>query len=227
MSVVQRAFAWAGGVLFVGSLGWCVWWFLFALGRRQSPSSWPPFVVDASLVTIFALHHSVFAREPVKRAMTAAIPEGLLRSVYVWIASVLLILVCVLWQPLGGELYDIVGWRALALAAVQVAGIVVIVQSVRTIDPLELAGIRPPAGAEGLQTRGVYGLVRHPIYFGWALAVFGAAHMTRDRFFFAVLTTMYLAIAVRWEERSLVRSFGEPYRRYQQRVRWRMIPFIY
>ncbi|HEV8346164.1 MAG TPA: methyltransferase [Vicinamibacterales bacterium] len=227
MSVVQRAFAWAGGVLFVASLGWCTWWFLFALGRRQPPSSWPPFVVDAILVTIFALHHSVFAREPVKRAMTAAIPEGLLRPVYVWIASVLLILVCVLWQPLGGELYDIVGWRALALAAVQVAGIVVIVQSVRTIDPLELAGIRPPAGAEGLQTRGVYGLVRHPIYFGWALAVFGAAHMTRDRFFFAVLTTMYLAIAVRWEERSLVRSFGEPYRRYQQRVRWRMIPFIY
>jgi protein-S-isoprenylcysteine O-methyltransferase Ste14 len=227
MSVLQRAFAWAGGAMFVASLAWCTWWFLFVLDRRQPPSSWPPLVVDAILVTIFALHHSVFAREPVKRAMTAAIPEGLLRSVYVWIASVLLILVCVLWQPLGGELYDITGWPALALAAVQVAGILVIVESVRTIDPLELAGIRPAAGADGLQTRGVYRLVRHPIYFGWVLAVFGAAHMTRDRLVFAVLTTMYLAIAIRWEERSLIRSFGEPYRRYRQQVRWRMIPFIY
>jgi len=227
MKRFARAFAWAGGAAFVASLAWCVWWFLFVLGRRQPPSSWPPFVVDTILVTIFALHHSVFAREPVKRAMTAAIPEDLLRSVYVWIASVLLILVCVLWQPLGGELYDIVGWRAVALAAVQVGGILVIVQSVRTIDPLELAGIRPAAGADGLRTRGVYRLVRHPIYFGWVLAVFGAAHMTRDRFVFAVLTTSYLAIAIRWEEQSLVRIFGEAYRRYQQQVRWRMIPFIY
>ena len=224
---MARAFVWLGGAFFVTSLAWCTWWYLFRLGRSQPPAGWTPFIVDTILVTVFALHHSVFAREPVKRAMTAAIPEKLLRPVYVWIASVLLILVCVLWQPIGGELYDVTGARALVHAAVQAAGILVIVQSVRAIDPLELAGIRPPSGAGGLQTRGVYRLVRHPIYFGWVLAVFGAAHMTRDRFVFAVLTTAYLAIASRWEERSLVRSFGEAYRRYQQQVRWRMIPFIY
>ena len=224
---MARVFVWLGGALFVTSLAWCTWWFVFRLGRSQPQTGLTPIIVDAILVTVFALHHSVFAREPVKRAMTAAIPERLLRSVYVWIASVLLTLVCVLWQPLGGALYDVTGARALAHAAVQVAGILVILESVRTIDPLELAGIRPPSGADGLQTRGVYRLVRHPIYFGWVLAVFGAAHMTRDRFVFAVLTTVYLAIASRWEERSLVRSFGEAYRRYQQQVRWRMIPFIY
>ena len=224
---LERAFAWAGGALFVTSLALCTWWYLFVLGRAQPPSSWGPLVFDAILFTIFALHHSVFAREPVKRAIAAAIPESLVRSVYVWIASALLIVVCVLWQPLGGELYDVTGWRAAVHATVQAAAILVIVQSVRAIDPLELAGIRQASGADGLRTGGVYRLVRHPIYFGWVLAVFGTPHMTRDRFAFAVLTTAYLAMASRWEERSLRQSFGEAYARYQRQVRWRIIPFVY
>jgi len=147
--------------------------------------------------------------------------------VYVWIASLLLILVCLLWQPVGGDLYDATGWRAVAHASVQLAGIALIAQSVRAIDPLELAGIRPSSGSDGLQMGGPYRLVRHPLYSGWMLAAFGAAHMTGDRLAFAVLTSLYLMIAIPWEERSLVRSFGESYRRYQQQVRWRMIPFIY
>jgi protein-S-isoprenylcysteine O-methyltransferase Ste14 len=224
---MTRLFVWLGGVMFVTSLAVCVWWYLFVLGQPSLRMGWLPIVVDAILVTVFALHHSVFAREPVKRAMASAIPERLLRSVYVWIASLLLILVCLLWQPVGGDLYDATGWRAVAHASVQLAGIALIAQSVRAIDPLELAGIRPSSGIDGLQIGGPYRLVRHPLYLGWMLAAFGAAHMTGDRLLFAVLTTLYLAIAIPWEERSLVRSFGESYRRYQQRVRWRMIPFIY
>ena len=224
---MTRLFVWLGGVMFVTSLAVCVWWYLFVLGQPSLRMGWLPIVVDAILVTVFALHHSVFAREPIKRAMASAIPERLLRSVYVWIASLLLILVCLLWQPVGGDLYDATGWRAVAHASVQLAGIAVIAQSVRAIDPLELAGIRPSSGRDGLQIGGPYRLVRHPLYLGWMLAAFGAAHMTGDRLLFAVLTTLYLAIAIPWEERSLVRSFGESYRRYQQRVRWRMIPFIY
>ena len=224
---MTRLFVWLGGVMFVTSLAVCVWWYLFVLGQPRLRMGWLPIVVDAILVTVFALHHSVFAREPIKRAMASAIPERLLRSVYVWIASLLLILVCLLWQPVGGDLYNATGWRAVAHASVQLAGIAVIAQSVRAIDPLELAGIRPSSGIGGLQIGGPYRLVRHPLYLGWMLAAFGAAHMTGDRLLFAVLTTLYLAIAIPWEERSLVRSFGESYRRYQQRVRWRMIPFIY
>jgi protein-S-isoprenylcysteine O-methyltransferase Ste14 len=59
------------------------------------------------------------------------------------------------------------------------------------------------------------------------LAVFGTAHMTGDRLAFAAITTLYLVIAIPWEERSLVRSFGEDYLRYTRQVRWRIVPFIY
>ena len=74
---------------------------------------------------------------------------------------------------------------------------------------------------------GPYRWVRHPLYLGWLLMVFGAAHMTGDRLAFAAITTAYLVVAIPWEERSLRQSFGEAYARYMRDVRWRMIPFIY
>src|SRR5262245_33505592 len=227
--MMNRLLVWMGGALFVTALGVCLWWYLFVLGVRRPWLGWPAIATDAILVTVFALHHSIFARDRVKRQVLRVIPDALLRSVYVWIASLLLIGVCAAWQFVGGDLYDSSRWLAAAHAAVQLAGIALIVQSVRAIDPLELAGIRraKQGTATGLQVTGPYRLVRHPLYFGWVLAAFGAAHMTGDRLTFAALTTLYLMVAVPWEERSLVQTFGESYRRYQQRVRWRMIPFIY
>src|SRR5262245_12667716 len=227
---MTRLLVWIGGVLFVTALAVCLWWYLFEAGQPRPWLGWAPVAADAFLVTLFALHHSLFARERVKQMMLRVVPEALLRSVYVWIASLLLIAVCFAWRFVGGNLYDVSGAPGALFVVVQLAGIAVIAQSVRAIDPLELAGIKPssrmPDGG-GLQVTGVYGLVRHPLYLGWVLAVFGAAHMTGDRLTFAALTTLYLAVAVPWEERSLVRSFGDSYRHYQKLVRWRMIPFIY
>jgi protein-S-isoprenylcysteine O-methyltransferase Ste14 len=145
----------------------------------------------------------------------------------VWIASVLLILVSLLWRPIGGELYAASGPLALALGAVQLIGLLITARGVARIDPLELAGIRPDSETPGLQVTGPYHWVRHPLYLGWLLMVFGAAHMTGDRLAFAAITTLYLVVAIPWEERSLRRSFGEDYTRYMRQVRWRMIPFIY
>ena len=109
----------------------------------------------------------------------------------------------------------------------QLAGLWITARAAARIDPLELAGIHPAPRSGGLQTGGPYRWVRHPLYFGWALMVFGAAHMTGDRLAFASLTTIYLVVAIPWEERSLRRSFGDEYARYMRAVRWRMIPFIY
>jgi methanethiol S-methyltransferase len=235
--MASRVFVWLGGGLFVTSLAVCVYFYLVVWGRPSiglhdvSAITWSfpsvAFVTDALLLTLFAVHHSVFAREQVKLVLARVIPEHLLRSFYVWVASVLLILVCLFWVPVGGDLYHATGWRALPFVAVQLTGVWVIALAVRGIDPLELAGIRREAARGPLQVRGPYTLVRHPLYFGWVLAVFGAAHMTGDRLAFAAITTLYLVIAIPWEERSLVRSFGEDYARYARAVRWRIVPFIY
>ena len=219
-------FQWLGAVLFVGALAFCGTTFLIVWSHAPAFNG-RAIAVDVILFTAFAAHHSVFARDPVKHWLARFIPEPLLRSAYVWIASLLLIAVCVVWQPVGGEVYDVKGWRAVLHAAIQIAGVLVIAGAVRTIDALELAGVRPHGIRQSLQVVGPYKWVRHPLYLGWLLATFGAAHMTGDRLIFAGISVFYLAIAVPFEERSLIDSFGGEYTSYQRQVRWRMVPYVY
>jgi len=234
MTRFERLFVWVGGGLFVGSLALWGWWFVVSLSVSRPWAGWGPLAFDTALFTLFASHHSLFARDAVKQWMSA-IPRRLLRSVYVWIASLLLIAVCLLWQPIGGDVYRTPRAGAVALALVQLFGVWVIAASVSLIDPLELAGIRTPddtidasaARPSALQIVGPYGWVRHPIYLGWMLVVFGVAHMTGDRLTFAVISSLYLIVAVPWEEKSLRQSFGTEYDRYKERVRWRIVPYVY
>src|SRR5437763_1086033 len=58
-------------------------------------------------------------------------------------------------------------------------------------------------------------------------AVFAAPHLTADRLTFATVTTMYLCVAIPWEEQSLLRTFGDVYVGYQHTVRWRIVPYVY
>ena len=182
---------------------------------------------DAALFTLFAVHHSLFARDAVKRLTARAVPDALVRSVYVWLASLLLIAVCAAWLPVGGAIYRHSGALAVVHGVLQAAGAVIIVQTVRLIDPLELAGIRRHSDAESLQIVGPYRWVRHPIYAGWLLLTFGAAYMTGDRLSFATISTLYLLIAMPFEERSLRKSFGEKYDEYRRVVRYRLVPYVY
>ena len=228
MTGLEGIFAWSGGVMFALSLAVCAYAYLIVWATPAAHGLSPAAIaVDALLITVFAVHHSVFAREQVKAALARVLPERLLRSFYVWIASVLLILVCVLWVPVGADLYRTTGPLAFVHAGVQLYGIWLIAQAVRGIDPLELAGIRRESVRGPLQIRGPYAFVRHPLYFGWVLAVLGPAHMTGDRLVFGVVTTLYLLVAIPWEEQSLLRSFGDEYARYRRAVRWRIVPFIY
>ena len=134
---------WLGGAAFVASLSFCGWTYLVVWSSPASVEmSWRAIALDAILVTLFASHHSLFARDRVKAWVARAVPEALVRSLYVWVASGLLVAMLWLWQPVGGELYRLHGWLRLAAAALQLTGLWLIVQAVRAIDALELAGIR-------------------------------------------------------------------------------------
>ncbi len=51
--------------------------------------------------------------------------------------------------------------------------------------------------------------------------------MTATRAAFAVISTAYLMIAIPWEERGLVETFGPKYEEYRRSVKTRMIPWVY
>jgi protein-S-isoprenylcysteine O-methyltransferase Ste14 len=222
----ERVFQWTGGALFVGALAFLGYSFVI-VWSRAAPFDGRALPIDAFLFTSFAAHHSVFAREGVKTLLARVVPDRLLRSVYVWVASLLLIVVCAAWQPIGGEVYHLQGWLAVALAVVQIAGVLIVASAVRTIDALDLAGIRPHSGSEALQIAGPYRWVRHPLYLGWLLATFGPAHMTGDRLFFAGISAFYLILAIPLEERSLGANLGPGYADYRKQVRWRIVPYVY
>jgi protein-S-isoprenylcysteine O-methyltransferase Ste14 len=224
--------AWGGGVLFVVSLTCFLYAYLVRFGASPAPGArLRPAAGDVALFSVFALHHSVFARTPLKAWVRRVAPPVLERSIYTWIASLLFLAVCWWWQPIGGVFYRLEApWRWLAMA-VQAAGLLLTISGARALDVLDLAGVRPVlharTGHVPLETSGVYGVVRHPLYFGWTLFVFGAADMTATRALFAIVSTLYIAAAIPWEERSLVATFGPRYEEYRRQVRWRMIPGVY
>jgi methanethiol S-methyltransferase len=230
------AVAWLGAAVFAASLVWFVYCYLTTYGVTSTDARVSSAIaINVILFSIFALHHSVFARSGVKRAVQAVVPPALERSLYTWIASLLFIGVCTWWQPVNGVLYELHGvWRFLAFAA-QAVGVVLSGRAAGALDTLDLAGVRPVMRAVTvnrtehvpLKTDGLFGFVRHPLYFGWALFVFATPAMTGTRLVFAVVSTGYLALAIPWEERSLIDTFGAEYESYRKHVHWRMIPWVY
>jgi len=190
-------------------------------------------VVDVVLFTVFALHHSVFARSGAKAWVRAHVPPALERSVYVWIASLLFLATCAWWQPVGGTLWRATGPIAGLLLAVQAAAGAFTLVAARSMGVLELAGVRqvwgPPAPAltPTLDDRGPYAIVRHPIYLAWLFLVWAAPVMNGTRLVFAATSSLYLVAAVPFEEADLRRQFGAAYADYSRRVRWRLLPGLY
>jgi methanethiol S-methyltransferase len=223
--------AWSGAVVFVGTLGFTLWSYLYRFGAADSGTPWlRPLGSDIALFTLFGLHHSLLARSGIKRHVVARVGPALERPLYVWVASLLLIACCAWWQPLPGRVWTWPSSLTVVPLLLQALGGLVTALAARRLDALELAGIRPPspeAPLRPLETRGLYGLVRHPIYFGWILLVFGAPDMTWTRGVFALVSVLYLLAAVPLEERGLLSVYGDAYRSYMRRVRWRLVPGLY
>ena len=227
-SLVARAYVSGGAMIFVVALATGTWRFI-TLGT--APVEGPlieGLLINTLLFGVFALHHSVLAREPVKARVTRLVSPALERPTYVWVASLLFIGVCMAWRPIAGTLYRMPPPWAWAVGALQFAGGLLTLDAARRIDVRILAGLRPePAQSVDPVARGTYRFVRHPIYLGWVLLVWAASDMTTGRLVFAAISTAYLVVAVPFEERSLRRRFGPSYDAYRHTVRWRIVPGLY
>jgi methanethiol S-methyltransferase len=189
-------------------------------------------VIDLALLTVFAVQHSLMARPIFKRWLTRFIPEPAERSTYVLASSLALMFLFAFWQPLGGTIWSVEGPAAIVLYALCAFGWGLVLVSTFLINHFDLFGLRQVwlylKGVEyqpiGFRTPGPYRLVRHPLYVGWLFAFWATPTMTAAHLLFAVMTTAYILIAIRLEERDLVDSLGDAYREYRERVPM-LIPF--
>src|SRR5262245_59738634 len=122
-SRVVRLFVALGSGLFVAALARTIWHYFGELGAIRPFGGASAVLFDVLMFSAFAAHHSLFAREPIKRAVRAVVGESAVRPLHVWIASVLLIVVCGSWRPVGLELYAVGAPLAMLIASVQVGGL--------------------------------------------------------------------------------------------------------
>ena len=224
-----RAFAWAGGALFVAALVYFLFSYSITFGEIVEGRAAPGAIAfNLGLFSAFAVHHSIFARERIRALVRRQVSAQLERSVYVWVASLMLIGVCYAWRPVPGSLWQMSAPWSWLLIAIQVCGAWLTIRSAAVIDPLDLAGVRQASNAQEIEfkTDGPYGWVRHPIYAGWIILVFSVGTMTMTRLVFAVVSTAYLLIAIPFEERTL-QSHARSYADYKRLVPWKLIPRLY
>jgi methanethiol S-methyltransferase len=187
----------------------------------------PSLIVDGVLLSLFAVQHSVMARQWFKRGWTRIVPQVVERSTYVLLASFVLLLLYWQWRPVTTAVWNIesAAGRLIMWALFWIGWITVLV-STFLVDHFGLFGLKQVyQHAKGIaaqpipfKTPGLYKAVRHPLYLGFIVAFWSTPRMSVGHLFFAIMTTVYIVVAIQFEERDLIRSYGDSYRTYRQKV---------
>jgi protein-S-isoprenylcysteine O-methyltransferase Ste14 len=190
-------------------------------------------VANLSLVSLFAVQHTIMARTGFKRWLTRYIPLAAERSTFVLASSLVLAAMCYYWRPLPAIVWQVDSVPLAGLLwAICGTGWLLLFASSYMIDHYDLFGLRqvwlhfrqreythPP-----FVTRWLYKYIRHPLMLGVLLGVWAIPTMTQGHLLLAVGLTVYILIGIGYEERDLVRHLGMPYRKYQQKVP-RLVPW--
>jgi len=184
--------------------------------------------IDIVLLGLFAVQHSGMARPAFKRRWTRLVPAPIERSTFVLASSLVLIVLFWQWRPLTLPLWHIDGDLARSMVyALSALGWLLVLTGTFVINHFDLFGLhqvwlfatRRNAPDAPFVTRAFYRIVRHPLMLGFLIAFWAAPTMSLGHFLFALMTTGYILIAVKYlEERDLIAHYGETYREYQRRV---------
>ncbi|MGH8303249.1 MAG: methanethiol S-methyltransferase [Steroidobacteraceae bacterium] len=184
-------------------------------------------LIDVVLLSLFAVQHSVMARQGFKRVWTRIVSPHVERSTFVAAASAVLALLLWQWRPIPAEVWDVRGTALGAVLSVTFwTGWALLLLATFLIDHFELFGLRQvwayvrgaQVHAPDFKTPALYRLVRHPIYLGFVIAFWSAPSMSVGHLLFSAATTGYILLGICFEERDLIRAYGQRYREYRARV---------
>lgn len=184
-------------------------------------------LIDAGLLAVFALQHSIMARQWFKRGWTKIVPQPIERSTFVLFTVGALQLMIHYWQPLPGVVWEVQSQagRTILDAGMWLGWVIVLIATF-LIDHFDLFGLKqvwryfkqkeyqPPR----FSTPMLYKMVRHPIYLGFVIAFWSTPVMTGAQLLFAIMTVAYMLVAIKLEERDLVTFFGDEYQVYRSGV---------
>lgn len=187
----------------------------------------PTIVTNVLLLGLFGIQHTIMARRGFKRWWTRIIPAPIERSTFVYATCACFGLLFWLWRPLHDVVWSIEsGAASTALWALHWTGWGIALISTFIIDHFELFGLRQvirfargdAAPEPRFKVSLFYRFVRHPLMLGFLIAFWATPHMTMGKLLFAAVTTAYILVAVRIEERDLVAVHGTSYLDYRRRV---------
>jgi protein-S-isoprenylcysteine O-methyltransferase Ste14 len=190
-------------------------------------------LVDLILLVLFGLQHSVMARAGFKSWMTRRVPQHLERSTYLVATSLVLWIVMGFWQPLSGQLWQVEDvLMAGTLTGIALGGWGLVLLTTFLINHADLFGLRQiylhaqglPCPPVEFKAPSLYRWVRHPMQLGVLIGLWVTPTMTVSHMVLAGGMTAYVLIGLFYEERDLVRLYGERYRAYQCNTS-KLIPF--
>jgi protein-S-isoprenylcysteine O-methyltransferase Ste14 len=184
-------------------------------------------IVNILLLSLFAVQHSVMARQGFKKWVTRIIPKSIERSTFVLVSSLVLILLYYFWRPMPEIIWSVENTLLFyLLTAFFFTGWFIVLLGTFLINHFNLFGLQQVylnlKNSEPKPHQFVkplfYRVVRHPLMLGFIIAFWAAPQMTLGHLLFAFATTGYILVAIQLEERDMVRFHGEDYKRYQQEV---------
>ena len=186
---------------------------------------------------VFAVIHSITADKRFKRIIINLVGErtyeGFYRLFYNGLSVIMLAPLFPYMWTIREPLYSLSQPISTIFRLIQLQGVIGLAVSLLQIDFLRFAGLRQviayfkgeqlPLAHEALQTGGLYGWVRHPLYFFSLLALWFSPTMTDAALVFNIAAMLYFVFGSLIEEQRMVNAYGDIYKQYQQNVSW-MIP---
>ncbi len=224
------AFLLAAAAYVLGGGGMLAWLAFLVLGPQVPLSTGlgmaGRLLLDALLCLLFFTQHSIMVRRGFRLWLTRTVRADFHGALYAAASGTFLLLLSVLWQPVGSVLWTPPGFIRWTMIGVFLAAGAGAWWGARSLGDFDALGVKPALRAFDSEkqtntpfiVRGPYRWVRHPLYLFSLIIIWSCPIFTLDRLLHNGLWTIWIVIGATMEERDLVGCFGEAYRSYQKTV---------